>query len=66
MGLMEFGTVYADFRTQDGRLYAAEEHHYAAGQSTGYTNIERIEFLDTLPESLYVPPGPEAKTRQNI
>jgi hypothetical protein len=66
MGVMEFGTVYADFRTQDGRLYAAEEHHYAAGQPTGYTNIERIEFLDTLPESLFVPPGPEAKTRQII
>ena len=66
MGVMEFGTVYADFRTQDGRLYAAEEHHYAAGQPTGYTNIERIEFLDALPESLFVPPGPEAKTRQNI
>jgi hypothetical protein len=65
MGLMEFGTAYEDFRTQDGRLYAATERHYAAGQPTGHTYIERIEFLDALPESLFTPPGPEAKTRQH-
>lgn len=67
MGVMEFGTVYEDFRTQDGRLYAAIEHHYAAGQPTGHTRIEQVEFLDTFPEeSLFIPPGPEAKTRQHI
>lgn len=67
MGVMEFGTVYEDFRTQDGRLYAAVEHHYVAGQPTGHTRIEQVEFLDTFPpESLFIPPGPEAKTRQHI
>lgn len=66
MGVMEFATAYADFRIQDGRLYAAEEQHYAAGQFTGHTYIERVEFLDMLPESLFVPPGPEARTRQII
>jgi hypothetical protein len=65
--VMEFGTVYEDFRTQDGRLYAAIEHHYVAGQPTGHTRIEQVEFLDTFPEeSLFIPPGPEAKTRQHI
>jgi len=66
MGLMEFGAAYEDFRTQDGRLYASTERHFVGGQPTGYTNIERMEFLDELPESLFVPPGPEAKSRQNI
>lgn len=65
MGVMEFETAYADFRTQDGRLYAAEEHHFAAGLPTGHTYIERVEFLDTLPDELFTPPGPEAKTRQH-
>jgi hypothetical protein len=67
MGVMEFGTVYEDFRTQDGRRYAGVEHHYAAGQATGHTRIDQMEFLDTFPEeSLFIPPGPEAKTRQHI
>jgi len=65
MGMMEFGAAYEDFRTQDGRLYAATEHHYVGGQPTGHTHIERIEFLDELPESLFTPPGLEAKTRQH-
>lgn len=66
MGLMEFGTVYKDFRTQDGRLYAATEHHFVAGQPTGHTRIEHVEFPDVFPESLFIPPGPEAKSRQHI
>lgn len=65
MGLMEFGTAYEDFRTQDGRLYAATERHYVDGQPTGHTRIEHVEFLDTLPEDIFIPPGPEAKTRQH-
>lgn len=66
MGLMEFGVAYEDFRTQDGRLYASTERHFVGGQPTGHTHIERIEFLDELPESLFTPPGLEAKTRQHI
>jgi hypothetical protein len=66
MGLMEFGAAYEDFRTQDGRLYASTERHFVGGQPTGHTHIERIEFLDELPESLFTPPGLEAKTRQHI
>jgi hypothetical protein len=65
MGVMEFGTAYEDFRTQDGRLYAATERHFVAGQPTGHTRIEHVEFLDTLPEDLFIPPGPEAKSRQH-
>jgi len=65
MGLMEFGAAYEDFRTQDGRLYASTERHFVGGQPTGHTHIERIEFLDELPESLFTPPGLEAKTRQH-
>ena len=42
MGAMEFGTAYEDFHTQDGRLYAATERHFVAGQPTGHTHIEHV------------------------
>lgn len=66
MGVMEFGTAYEDFRTQDGRLYAATEQHFAIGQPTGTTRIDHVEFLEALPESLFTPPGPESKSLQHI
>ena len=54
-GSMEFGTTYEDFRHQDGQLYAAFERHFAMGQSIGHTRIEHVEFLDSLPDSLFQP-----------
>jgi len=52
---MEFGTLYSDFRFQDGRLFAFEEVHYAMGQKTGFTRLQRIEILPDLPEDLFHP-----------
>jgi len=56
-GTMEFATVYEDFKSQGGRLYAAMEQHYALGRHIGYTKIEKIEFTDVLPEDLFEPPA---------
>jgi hypothetical protein len=58
MGVMEFATIYEDFRVQDGILYAATERHFAMEQATGHTRIEHIEFLDSLPDELFVPTEP--------
>lgn len=55
MGIMEFETVYEDFRVQDGLLYAATEHHFAMNQATGYTHIDKFEFVDSLPDRLFLP-----------
>lgn len=52
---MEFATHYSDFRSQDGRCYAAREQQFAAGQHTGYSDIEHIEYLDALPDSAFAP-----------
>lgn len=64
MGIMEFGTIYEDFRMQDGLLYAATERHFAMNQATGYTHIDKIEFVDALPEKQFIPEEKSAtKTR---
>lgn len=52
---MEFGTVYDDFRFQEGRLFAFKEVHYAMGRKTGYTHIQRIEIVPVLPEEMFQP-----------
>lgn len=52
---MEFGTVYDDFRLQNGRLFAFSEEHYAMGGKTGYTRLESIEIVDQLPDELFAP-----------
>lgn len=54
---MEFGTTYADFRMESGRLFAYKEEHYAMGQKTGYTHLERIEISPQLPDELFFPAG---------
>ena len=59
---MEFATTYHDFRFQDGRMFAFEEVHYAMGQKTGYTRIQRIEILSDLPEEMFHPSGLKNKT----
>jgi len=52
---MDFATRYSDFRSQGGRTYAAREQQFAAGQHTGFSVIERIEYLDALPDSAFAP-----------
>lgn len=52
---MEFGTVYDDFRFQEGRLFAFKEVHYVMGRKTGYTHIQRIEIVPVLPEEMFQP-----------
>lgn len=57
-GEMVFGTVYEDFRTVDGRLYPAIEHHYAMGRYIGRSEIETVEFDTPLADSLFRPDIP--------
>lgn len=52
---MEFATAYSDFRNSNGRLHAAREEHYAMGQHTGFSVIEKVSYPATLPESLFGP-----------
>lgn len=57
-GEMVFGTVYEDFRSVDGRLYPAVEHHYAMGRYIGRSEIETVEFDTPLADSLFRPDIP--------
>jgi len=52
---MNFATHYSEFRSQAGRTYAAREQQFAAGQHTGFSVIDRIEYLDALPDSVFAP-----------
>lgn len=52
---MQFGTTYTDFRLHEGRLFAYREGHYAMGRKTGYTRLERIEIVPSLPDELFSP-----------
>jgi hypothetical protein len=54
-GTMEFATAYSDFRTINGRLHAAREEHYAMGQHTGYSVIEKVSYPKNLPDSAFTP-----------
>lgn len=54
-GTMEFATAYSDFRTINGRLHAAREEHYAMGQHTGYSVIEKVSYPQDLPDSAFTP-----------
>lgn len=52
---IEFATEYFDFARNGEHLYAAAEQHYAMGQHIGHSHIQRIEYLDTLPDSAFSP-----------
>jgi hypothetical protein len=52
---MEFATVYGDFRDANGRTHAAREEHYAMGQHTGHSVIDKVEYPQTLPDSAFAP-----------
>lgn len=57
-GEMVFGTVYDDFRTAGGRLYAAVEHHFAMGRYVGRSLIDTVEFDTPLADALFRPELP--------
>lgn len=52
---MEFATAYSDFRSTGGRMHAARETHFAMGQHTGYSVIDRVEYPETIPDSAFAP-----------
>lgn len=52
---IEFATLFADFRSEGGRVHAAREEQYAAGVKTGYSFIEKVEYLDSLPDAEFAP-----------
>jgi hypothetical protein len=54
-GGMRFATVYSDFRTVDGVLFAFHEENFAGGQHTGMIKIERVEILAEAPSGSFAP-----------
>jgi hypothetical protein len=52
---MEFATIYGDFQTWEGRLFAGREEQFAMGRNIGYTLIETVEFLDTVAPGTFRP-----------
>lgn len=59
-GTMEFATAYEDFRMQDGELFAFREQHYAMGRHLGHTQLQRVERVKDLPETLFRPDDPKS------
>ncbi|WP_246265932.1 hypothetical protein [Aromatoleum diolicum] len=57
-GEMVFGTIYDDFRSVDGRLYPAIEHHYAMGRYIGRSIIDTVEFDAPIADALFRPEIP--------
>ena len=52
-----FVSEYADYRDWGGVLLPSREDQYAMGQYIGYTEIDRIEFRESLPPEQFRP-GP--------
>jgi hypothetical protein len=52
---MQFATFYDDFRIVDGRLIAFKEEHYAMGNFTGHTEIEKVEFNKKFSKETFEP-----------
>jgi hypothetical protein len=52
---IEFATLFSDFRKDGGRIHAAREEQFAAGTKTGYSFIEKVEYLDSMPDSAFAP-----------
>ncbi len=55
---MEFATGYEDYQMVAGRRVAMTERHFAMGQYIGHTQLESVEFPDSLPESTFEPAAP--------
>jgi len=52
---VEFSTLFSDFRKEGGHVYAAREEQFAAGTKTGYSFIEKVEYLEAMPDSAFAP-----------
>ena len=52
---MKFSTLYSEFKSWDGRLFAGREAHYTMGSSTGYSVIETVETVDSLDPATFRP-----------
>ncbi len=59
-GEMAFGTIYENFKTADGRLYAATEQHFAMGRYIGRSTIDSVTFDIPLADALFRPELPGA------
>ncbi len=53
--LLEFFTVYRDFRTVDGVLLPYREEGWTNSEPTGELDLTKVEFLDDVPDSLFGP-----------
>ena len=52
---VEFVTTYSDFRMVDGLLVAFREGNWANGKATGETLLNRVTFLEKVPERAFAP-----------
>jgi hypothetical protein len=52
---MEFATAYSDFRRESGRTHAYREEHYAMGQHTGNSVITKVDYPQSIPDSVFMP-----------
>lgn len=60
---VEFATHYSDFHSQGGRTYAGREEQFATKRHIGYSIIDKVEYLETLPDSAFEP-GAVVEVRQ--
>ena len=51
---MEFTTVYSEFHQQNGRIHASREEQFAMGQHVGNSIITKIEYLESIPDSVFM------------
>lgn len=52
---VELFTVYRDYRVVDGALVAFREEGWANGEPTGDVVLEKVTFLDEVPEAAFSP-----------
>jgi len=52
---VQFATFYDDYRMVEGRLFALKEEHYAMGNYTGHTELEKISFVEEFAEEVFRP-----------
>ena len=52
---VDFGTLYEGHGALDGMFLAAEETHFARGQPTGRTVLEKSEIVERFPDGAFRP-----------
>jgi hypothetical protein len=52
---VDFGTLYEGHGNLNGMFLATEETHFARGQTTGRTVLDRSEVVQDLPDSVFRP-----------